>query len=64
MATSIEQRAAQLADKLGPELGPPEQLTPTIRLQPFYNGILFEINGECWSLAEATVAASFDPPRP
>ena len=59
MATSIEDRVRQLADQLGPPLGEPEQLTPRIRVAPFYNALILEVDGETWVLSEATVAQKF-----
>lgn len=59
MATSIEDRVRQLGDTLGPRLGADEQLTPRIRLAPFYNALIIEVDGEAWVLSEATVAPRF-----
>lgn len=63
MATPIEQRAAQLGpEKLGEPHGPIVDLAPGVRLAPYYNAVLLEINGDTWVLPEGTVADKFLAP--
>ena len=67
MPTSIEQRALQLGDKLGPKIGPTltyqasgdDGRMHTVRLAQYFNGLVTEIDGEAWVQAEATVANGF-----
>jgi hypothetical protein len=64
MATSIEQRAAQWGDTLGDSQGPIIDLAPGVRLAPYYNAVLLEINGDTWTLPDASVADKFRAPSP
>ena len=57
----MEDRVRQLGELLGPALGAPEQLTPRVRLAPYYHALIVEVDGEAWVLAEATVANKFAP---
>ena len=65
-ATSLEQREAQLRDKLGEPMFNGTIFTENLgghprRTKYFYNGKLEEVDGDCYCFSEAVVAGTFRP---